>query len=418
MFKERDENLIGKLPFGLRDIFPLESQERKAIKDSIRDEFRSWGYGEVKTPVFEFTKNISAGVGKNWKDKLISFFDIDGNLVSLRADMTVPIARLTGMRIRPVQLPVRFFYFANSFRQSVSQKGEKRVLNQAGLEFIGSSSFAGDIEVLTILVNILRNLEIKDFKIGLGHIKLVEGLCSWLNLDSKGTDFIKNNLVLNNIVAIEEFLDKKDKQKTGIFTELLKPENNIKNLEKMISQIDERKVISGFDYLKRVYKVLTELDFARHLIIDLGMIREFDYYSGLLFEVYSSGIIDLLGSGGRYDGLIKKFGLDVPATGFALDIDLLHKSLGDSKLNSFRIEEKAIVFGAESDCLRLIRFSEKLRNKKIIAELMFENENDLERMAQDRKCRYIFKIKPGSGDLTIIDLKNKTTKNEVIEKYK
>src|SRR4030043_2489020 len=144
MFKDKEENLIVKLPFGFRDIFPTEAQEKEVIKETIRQEFLLWGYGEVKTPVLEFTKNICAGVGKNWKDKLISFFDIDGNLVSLRADMTVPIARLTGMRIKAGQLPVRFFYFANSFRQSALQKGEKRVLNQAGLEFIGSSSFASD----------------------------------------------------------------------------------------------------------------------------------------------------------------------------------------------------------------------------------------------------------------------------------
>ena len=417
MFKEKDENLIVKLPFGSRDIFPIEAQEREAIKELIRNEFRFWGYGEIKTPIFEFTKNISAGVGKNWKDKLISFFDIDGNLVSLRADMTVPIARLTGMRVKAGQLPVRFFYFANSFRQSALQKGEKRVLNQAGLEFIGSSSFASDIEVLTILSNILKKLEIEDFKIGIGHIKLIEGLCSWLNLDTKGIEYIKGNLVLKDIVSVEEFLVKKDRQKTNIFIELLKPENEIKNLEKIISKISEKKVTPSFEYLKKVYNVLTELGLGKYLLIDLGMVREFDYYSGLLFEVYSSRITDLLGSGGRYDGLIKKFGLDVPATGFALDVDLLHKSLEESRLDSFRAEERAILFGDENDCLRLIQFSERLKRKKIFVELLFENENSLEKIAADRKCRYIFKIKLNSSNLTIFDLNRKSKEIKKIEEY-
>jgi ATP phosphoribosyltransferase regulatory subunit len=418
MFKEEDENLIVKLPFGSRDIFPIEAQEREAIKEIIGNEFRFWGYGEVKTPIFEFTKNISAGVGKNWKDKLISFFDIDGNLVSLRADMTVPIARLTGMRIKVSQLPVRFFYFANSFRQSALQKGEKRILNQAGLEFIGSSSFASDIEVLVILSNILKKLEIKDFKIGIGHVKLIEGLCSWLNLDTKGIKYIKDNLVSKNIVSVEEFLIKKDRQKTNIFIELLKPENDIKNLEKIISRISEKKVTQSFEYLRKVYNVLTELDLGKYLLIDLSMVREFDYYSGLLFEVYSSRITDLLGSGGRYDGLIKKFGLDVPATGFALDVDLLHKSLEESKLDSFRAEERAILFGDENDCLRLIQFSEKLKRKKIIVELLFENEDNLEKMAVGRKCRYIFKIKSDSSNLIIFDLNRKSKEIKKIEEYK
>ncbi|MBE3138555.1 MAG: ATP phosphoribosyltransferase regulatory subunit, partial [Actinobacteria bacterium] len=195
MFKEKEENLIVKLPFGFRDIFPTEAQEREVIKETIRQEFLLWGYGEVKTPVLEFTKNISSGVGKNWKDKLISFFDIDGNLVSLRADMTIPIARLTGMRIKSEQLPARFFYFANSFRQSGLSKGKPRVVSQAGIELIGSSGFESDIEVLAILINILKKLKIDNFKVGLGHIKIVEGLCDWLMLDFKTGELVKNNLI-------------------------------------------------------------------------------------------------------------------------------------------------------------------------------------------------------------------------------
>ncbi|MHB1346180.1 MAG: ATP phosphoribosyltransferase regulatory subunit, partial [Candidatus Humimicrobiaceae bacterium] len=103
---EDNKNLNEKLPSGFRDIFPVEAEERNNIRGAIKKEFEFWGYGEVKTPVVEFTKNISAGVGKNWKSKLISFFDFDGSLVSLRTDMTVPIARFTGMRIKKEQLPV------------------------------------------------------------------------------------------------------------------------------------------------------------------------------------------------------------------------------------------------------------------------------------------------------------------------
>ncbi|MFO7929182.1 MAG: ATP phosphoribosyltransferase regulatory subunit, partial [Candidatus Humimicrobiaceae bacterium] len=118
MFEAKNDNLVIKLPYGFRDIFPIESGERKIIQGLIGKEFRQWGYGEVNTPVVEFTKNISAGVGEKWSNKLINFLDIDGSLVSLRTDMTIPIARLAGMRIKKSQLPARFCYFANSFRQS------------------------------------------------------------------------------------------------------------------------------------------------------------------------------------------------------------------------------------------------------------------------------------------------------------
>ncbi|GAF88707.1 unnamed protein product, partial [marine sediment metagenome] len=173
---ESKENTNVRLPFGLRDIFPFESSERNAIKRIISSQFQRWGYGEVKTPVMEYTENISIGVGKDWKDKLINFIDADGSLISLRADMTIPIARLAGMRIKKDQLPARFCYFSDVFRQSGTQIGDKRVYSQAGLEFIGSKNqINADAEVLIVLIRIMRDLGLSEFKLGLGHIGFIEG---------------------------------------------------------------------------------------------------------------------------------------------------------------------------------------------------------------------------------------------------
>ena len=407
MFKEKEENLIVKLPFGFRDIFPTEAQEREVIKETIRQEFLLWGYGEVKTPVLEFTKNISAGVGKNWKDKLVSFFDIDGNLVSLRADMTIPIARLTGMRIKSEQLPARFFYFANSFRQSGLSKGKPRVVSQAGIELIGSSGFESDIEVLAILINILKKLKIDNFKIGLGHIKIVEGLCDWLKLDFKTGGLVKNNLISNNFVEIGELVSKKDNKKAELFMELLKPEKDMEKISGLLSNVDEKKVTESFSYLEKVYEALKELELNDYMLMDLSMIRDFEYYSGLLFEVYCPKTIDLLGNGGRYDGLIKKFGLDVPATGFALDVDLLHESMGQSKLYSFKSEERTIVLGSPEDCLKLVQFASEIKSKGVIAELIFGSEKDLAKIAASRKCSYIYVLEPGTNNFKLFEFKDK-----------
>jgi ATP phosphoribosyltransferase regulatory subunit len=407
MFKEKEENLIGKLPFGFRDIFPTEAQEREVIKEIIKQEFSLWGYGEVKTPVLEFTKNISAGVGKNWKDKLVSFFDIDGSLVSLRADMTIPIARLTGMRIKSEQLPARFFYFANSFRQSGLSKGKPRVVSQAGLELIGSSGFASDIEVLAILINILKKLKIDNFKIGLGHIKIVEGLCDWLNLDPNAAEFVKNNLISNNFVEIDRLVSKKDSKKAELFMELLKPQKDLGKISDLLSDVSDKKVAENFSYLKKVYEVLKELELNDYILLDLSIIRDFEYYSGLLFEVYCPRTINLLGSGGRYDGLIKKFGLDVPATGFALDVDLLHESMGQSKLYSFKSEERTIVYGDARDCLKLIQFASEIKSKGIITELIFGSEKNLGSIAASRKCSYIYTLEPGTNNFKLYEFKDK-----------
>ena len=408
MFKNGDENLIPRLPFGLRDIFPIETRERRYIEETIRREFILWGYGEIKTPVFEYTKNISIGVGKNWKDKLISFFDNDGNLVSLRADMTIPIARLSGMRLKANQLPARFYYFANSFRQSGFQKGEKRILNQAGLELIGAKNQAADVEVLNVLINILMKLKIKNFKVGIGNIKLVEGLAEWFNLESEEIDFVKSNLIFNNLVTIRDFLSQRNVKKADVFLKLMEPKRDMKFFEKMVSDIKIEKVFDSFSYLKQVYNALEELGFSEYLIIDFSIIRQFSYYSGLIFEVYCPKTKELIGSGGRYDRLIREFGLDVPATGFALDTDLLHKSLESIPVIVSENVERIVLFGFSKECSSLIKFAARLRARGLIVELVFDNDSDLENLALTKKANYIYKPDFNKNIVEVIDLNKKS----------
>lgn len=408
MFENKKDNRVFKLPFGLRDIFPFESRERNNIKIIMEREFKLWGYGEVKTPAIEYTKNISIGVGKNWENKLINFFDVDGSPVSLRTDMTIPIARLTGMRIKKSQLPVRFCYFADSFRQSDIQKGVRRVYNQAGLEFIGSSNAVmSEIEILVILINILNGLNIRDYKIGLGHVEFIEGLCDWFKLNPGDREYIRRTVAIKNFVALENFLNKKNKDKAEIFVKLIQPESDIEKISSLISKIKEQKVIKSFNYLKRIYDILEKLDCGGYLITDFSIIRDFDYYTGLLFEVYCPNVTDILGSGGRYDGLIKKFGLDIPATGFALDIDLAHKAIEKMDL---RERLKILLKGRDNkNNVELIRIAHKLRDSDIIVELSFEDISHLEDFARGKDCDLLVEVEPDLKNIKITDL-NKNTK--------
>lgn len=416
MFENKKDSQIVRLPFGLRDIFPFEIEERNRIKEIIAREFKLWGYGEVYTPVIEYTKNISVGVGKNWKDKLINFFDVDGSPVSLRTDMTIPVARLTGMRIKRNQLPVRFCYFADSFRQSDIQKGVRRVYNQAGIEFIGSANtLMSDIEILIILINILNDLNLRDYKIGLGHIGFIEGLFDWFELDLKDREHIRKKIVVKDFVALENFLSKKNKNKAEIFLKLIQPESSIEKISDMVSGIKEQKVTKSLDYIKEIYGILEGLGYERCIVTDFSIIRDFDYYTGILFEVYQSNITDIIGSGGRYDRLIKKFGLDVPATGFALDIDLTHKAVNEIELKG---KSKILIKGVNSDnAVELLGFVAKLRDISVIVELSFEDMTDYESFAKEKNCDLIVEFNKDLKSVKIKNLKNNMTKVEKVTEF-
>ena len=405
MFEKDKQDLVVRLPYGFRDVFPVECRERKMITELIGEQFRLWGYGEVKTPVVEYTRNISAGAGEKWANKIINFFDIDGSLVSLRTDMTIPIARLTGMRLKREQLPARFCYFANSFRQSVLQEGVKRVYSQAGLELIGSSSFMADVEVLALLNHILSQLGFKDYKIGLGHLQIIEGLCDWFGLSRGQRGFIKKNLAAKDFVSIQNFLEDTDSKKAETFMSLIKPQRDIGDFSAIIGSIGLKRIEEGLLYFKKVHSVLTDLGFGNVLLIDLGIVREFDYYTGLLFEVYSPATTDMVGNGGRYDRLIKKFGMDVPATGFALDVDLLHKSMGNAALADYRREVKILLVketGAHADFIRL---SQRIRQAGISVEMMMDGDTDPISSAAQKGIKLVY-VAQEHDKVTKFDLSN------------
>ncbi len=406
MFESKEKNMNVRLPFGLRDIFPYESSERNAIKKIISGQFQQWGYGEVKTPVMEYTENISIGVGKDWKNKLINFIDTDGSLISLRADMTIPIARLAGMRIKKDQLPARFCYFSDVFRQSVTQIGNKRVYSQAGLEFIGSKNqIKADAEVLIVLIRTMNALGLSEFKIGLGHIGFIDGLSDWLGLDQVQKERLKKNIILKDFVEIENDLNIVDSKKTRLFMDLVQPENNIGKISEAVKKINTESVSGVFKYLEELTSILGDQDYSKYLIFDFSIIRDFDYYTGLLFEVYSPKITEIIGSGGRYDSLIRKFGLDVPATGFAIDIDLVHSALGDSGLLS---GFKVLLSVSECGCSlkEAIEFADSMRKKGISVELLFDSIDDEKRLAREKNCKMLIKPVKSFTKVDFLDLES------------
>ncbi|MDZ7837283.1 MAG: ATP phosphoribosyltransferase regulatory subunit [Actinomycetota bacterium] len=185
-------------------------------------------------------------------------------------------------------------------------------------------------------------------------------------------------------MVINQFLGQKDKHKTRVFMSLIKPQQNLEHLKQALAQVNLGKAIRGLDYLKQVYKVLEQVGYGQNLLIDLSILREFDYYSGLLFEVYSAVTTDLLGNGGRYDRLIKKFGMGVAATGFALDLDMLHKSMDSSILLPYMDDYRVLLAGKVHDYAAFVQLSDKMRKSGACVELFWGKDREAEAEARSR----------------------------------
>src|SRR5438270_5430021 len=157
--------MVDRIPSGTRDVLPDEMRELRAMTDRIRGVFERAGYGEVYTPALEYESALPRASAPRPAYRV---FDEHGNVLALRSDMTVPIARLVATRYAHADPPLRFCYFAHAYRSVRPQRGQSREFLQAGVELIGSPGVDGTAEALTILCAALDAAGLKTYRVGLG----------------------------------------------------------------------------------------------------------------------------------------------------------------------------------------------------------------------------------------------------------
>jgi ATP phosphoribosyltransferase regulatory subunit len=158
----------GQVPAGVADYFWGEAYARRTLETTLLDVFRTWGYGDVVTPAFEYADTLGARGSHELQSELCRFLDRDGSMLALRADMTIPVARLVGTRLHDAPLPHRFCYSGSVFRDVEPRAGQQREFWQAGVELLGSAAPTADAEVLTLTAHALGAAGITHFRLVLG----------------------------------------------------------------------------------------------------------------------------------------------------------------------------------------------------------------------------------------------------------
>jgi ATP phosphoribosyltransferase regulatory subunit len=314
--------MILPIPSGTRDVLPDETREVRAITDTLRAVFERHSYGEIYTPALEY-ESVIARADMAGARPAYRVFDEGGEVLVLRSDMTVPIARVVATRYAVSEPPLRFCYFAHCYRAVSPQRGESRELLQAGVELIGSPAPEGTAEVLTVLCHALDATGLRGYRIGLGDASLFPTLTSSLSVPEEYRERLLEQLALRDFVGLEELL-----AETGVAQEaqaLLLDVPQRRGGPEVLDGVPApaREAVTG---LRRVHDLL-EPDVAARIIFDLGLVRNIGYYTGAVFDVYDPALGSPIGGGGRYDDLLARFGRALPAVGFALGVERLHLAL-------------------------------------------------------------------------------------------
>ncbi len=308
--------MIHPIPSGTRDVLPDEMREIGALVDTIRGVLADAGYGEVATPSLEYESVLERG-GQSAAYRVV---DDRGDVLWLRSDLTIPIARVAATRYAKTEPPLRFSSVANVFRPVTPHRGQMREFLQVGAELLGSPSPDGTAEVLELLCRALSAVGLEGFRIGLGSAALYPALLDAHGVDGEARARLVDALYTRDFVRLEHEVGELglDADAAALLTEVPQRRGGMEVFDGLDGAVAAR--------LRALHEML-EGGVAGRVIFDLGLARELGYYTGAIFEVYAPGLGAPLAGGGRYDTLLGRFGRDLAAVGFAITVDRLHEAL-------------------------------------------------------------------------------------------
>lgn len=310
-----------QIPAGVKDVLPQEAWAKRCLETALVNLFERWGYQEVATPTFEFYEVVREE--ENAKDQLFKFIDREGRILALRPDMTTPIARMVTTHWQNGLMPFRLYYTGSVFRYESVQTGKQREFSQAGVELIGAQGVGADAEVVALAIEALRACSLENFRLGIGQAAIAKGLIEQITQDPLVAKRLKQAIIRKDFVALETILEGEgcSEQQKKQLQELATLHGSKEVLDKARKLSTDPQVLNQLDSLEEVYEILEDYGLAHYIFFDFSILRDFDYYTGIVFEGYTPGLGYPVCGGGRYDGLLAKFGFDAPAIGFALGLE-------------------------------------------------------------------------------------------------
>ncbi len=309
----------------MADYFWAEAYFRRTLEGSLLELFRRWGYQDVIPPSFEHADTFLNRSNTTLQRELYRFLDRDGSTLALRADMTIPVARLVGVRLHDWPMPQRFCYAGSVFRHVETLAGRRREFTQVGFELVGAPTPAADAEVIALSSAAVINSGIADFKLVMGHLQYFDGLLQDLKLSPTQAQQLQRAVNRNSEADLSEFLRTTPLRTQQRHTLEQLPLLSGPDALRIIDQADRLclnyTMHQALENLRAIHQVLAAYDVADRVYLDLTEINNLGYYTGISFEILVPGIGFSIGSGGRYDNLIGTFGPPQPAVGVALGID-------------------------------------------------------------------------------------------------
>lgn len=331
-------NKLLHTPEGFRDIYGTEFFKRQKVNNILYDTIKKYDYMSIDMPAIEYFDIFSSNIGTIPSNELYKFFDKEGNTLVLRPDFTPSIARVAATYFADHNDTLRFMYSGSTFVNSSDLQGKLKESTEVGAELIGDGSVEADYEVISIVLDCAKALNIEDFQISIGNVEFFKGLCKEFVFDEKTEIDLRDMISNKNYFGAKGILDSTDidegvKQSILSISELY---GSYECLEKALTIASNDRSKNAINRLMKLYELVKKSGREKYISFDLGMLSKYNYYTGIVFRGYTYGTGDAIFKGGRYDKLLNEFGKDLPAVGFAATVDQLVSVMSRTESELFK----------------------------------------------------------------------------------
>lgn len=395
------------LPDGINESLPDEAEKLEALRRHLVDLYATWGYRLVMPPLVEYMESLRAGMGTQLDLQTFKITDqLNGRMMGIRADITPQVARIDAHRLSKGDLKAqvnRLCYMGTVLRTRSEEQGGSRSPVQVGAELFGHAGIESDFEIISLMLETLGSLDIKDLVLDLGHVDIANGLADHVSLSDSQKESYFDRLARKSIPEIESWVAKQGVSSSDasmlLALPLLSGSTDVIDRAKSSLRNAGKQVLDALDHLQSISDLLGSYFSDLELHIDLAEMRGYAYHTGIMYTVYKRGSGNSIAQGGRYNGIGEAFGNSRPAIGFSSDLrTLLNLSLETTGLmNSLGVNGILAPHILDKDLDKLID-ELRLQGEQVIRQL----DSKTEFTAEQQGCNRI--IEKQDDDWVIVSI--------------
>lgn len=422
---------------GFMELLPEDQILFNQIKNTIEEIYKLYGFLPLDTPIIELSEVLLAKAGGETEKQIYRFQKGDTDL-SLRFDLTVPLAKYVAKNYGNLSFPFRRYQIGKVYRGERTQKGRYREFYQCDIDIIGDErlDLLNDAELPSIIYSIFSKLDFGEFTICINNRKILTGLFEELELEQKSQEVLR---IIDKIAKIGKDTAIKELEKIQIGKEKINKiiefveiqgttDQKLQKLQEMIDiesqsyfKVDNEVFKTGVEELKQVIENIRILGIPdKNFKIDLSIVRGLDYYTGTVYETFLNEHKELgsICSGGRYENLAENYtDKKLPGVGISIGFTRLFYQLKESNL--LKIKEKSIskiiIIPMVKDNTKAIKLASDLRNLGVPTQIFLEDKKLKAKLKYADKLNIPYMILIGEDEIknNFVKVKNMQTGEEI-----